>query len=132
MKSVFGALGYAAANLLHPRMLWLMVWPMLLAAGILGNRRTLPVGADRGADRRGDPGGLDFFHLQAPDAAMIAAHAVLFLLFVPLVWLTGALHPRRVRHGRDGRARRRAIRSPLSSGGAAAAWSARSPTASRP
>ena len=33
MKPVLGALGYAAANLLHPRMLWLIVWPMLIAAG---------------------------------------------------------------------------------------------------
>ncbi len=33
MRPVLGALGYAAANLLHPRMLWLMIWPMLVAAG---------------------------------------------------------------------------------------------------
>ena len=36
MKPLLGALGYAAANLLHPRMLWLMVWPMLVAAGVWG------------------------------------------------------------------------------------------------
>jgi len=30
------ALGYAVANLLHPRMLWLMAWPMLIAAAIWG------------------------------------------------------------------------------------------------
>jgi len=88
MKPVFGALGYAAANLLHPRMLWLMIWPMLVAAGFWGIAALfLWV---RTAMRIAEviQAGLDFFHLQAPDAALIAAHAVLFLLFVPLVWLT--------------------------------------------
>jgi hypothetical protein len=88
MKTVLGALGYAAANLLHPRMLWLMIWPMLVAAGFWGIAALfLWV---RTAVRIAEviQSGLDFFHLQAPDAAMIAAHAVLFLLFVPLVWLT--------------------------------------------
>ena len=88
MKSVFGALGYAAANLLHPRMLWLMIWPMLVAAGFWGIAALfLWV---RTAMRIAEviQSGLDYFHLQAPDAAMIAAHAALFLLFVPLVWLT--------------------------------------------
>ena len=88
MKPVFGALGYAAANLLHPRMLWLMIWPMLIAAGFWGIAALfLWV---RTAMRIAEviQAGLDFFHLQAPDAALIAAHAVLFLLFVPLVWLT--------------------------------------------
>ena len=88
MKPVFGALGYAAANLLHPRMLWLMIWPMLVAAGFWGIAALfLWV---RTALRIAEviQSGLDFFHLQAPDAAMIAANAVLFLLFVPLVWLT--------------------------------------------
>jgi CysZ protein len=88
MRPVLGALGYAAANLLHPRMLWLMLWPMLVAAGIWGIAalflwvRT----ALRIAEIIQE--GLEVFHLQAPDAALIAAHAVLFLLFVPLVWLT--------------------------------------------
>jgi CysZ protein len=88
MNTVLGALGYAAANLLHPRMLWLMVWPMLVAAGFWGIAALfLWV---RTAVRIAEviQSGLEFFHLQAPDAAMIAAHVVLFLLFVPLVWLT--------------------------------------------
>ena len=29
--SIAGALLYGLANLLHPRMLWLMVWPMLVS-----------------------------------------------------------------------------------------------------
>ena len=88
MKTVLGALGYGAANLLHPRMLWLMVWPMLVAAGLWGIAALfLWV---RTAMRIAEiiQAGLDVVHVQAPDAALIAAHAVLFLLFVPLVWLT--------------------------------------------
>ena len=88
MKLVFGALGYAAANLLHPRMLWLMIWPMLVAAGFWGIAALFLW--MRTALRIAEviQSGLEFFHLQWPDAAMIAAHAALFLLFVPLVWLT--------------------------------------------
>jgi hypothetical protein len=88
MTTVLGALGYAAANLFHPRILWLMVWPMLVAVGFWGIAalflwvRTAVWIA--GLIQRG----LDLVSLQWPDAAMIAAHAVLFLLFVPLVWLT--------------------------------------------
>jgi hypothetical protein len=88
MRPVLGALGYAAANLLHPRMLWLMIWPMLVAAGFWGIAALfLWV---RTAMRIAEliQSGLEMVHLQAPDAALIAAHAVLFLLFVPLVWLT--------------------------------------------
>jgi CysZ protein len=88
MRPVLAALGYGAANLLHPRMLWLMVWPMLVAVGFWGIaalflwvRTALRIAEVIQA-------GLDVFHVQAPDAALIAAHAVLFLLFVPLVWLT--------------------------------------------
>lgn len=88
MRTVLGAIGYGAANLLHPRMLWLMVWPMLLAAGLWGIAALfLWV---RTAVRIAEiiQMGLDVVSIQAPDAALIAAHAVLFLLFVPLVWLT--------------------------------------------
>jgi len=36
MTSLAGSLLYALANVLHPRMLWLMVWPLLLALGLWG------------------------------------------------------------------------------------------------
>lgn len=88
MKTVLGALGYSAANLLHPRMLWLMVWPMLVAVGFWGLAALFLW--MRTAVRIADvvQRGLELVHLQWPDAAMIAAHAILFLLFVPLVYLT--------------------------------------------
>ena len=34
--SIAGALLYGLANLFHPRMLWLMVWPMLVSLAIWG------------------------------------------------------------------------------------------------
>ena len=34
--SAFGSLAYGLANLFHPRMLWLMVWPMLVALIVWG------------------------------------------------------------------------------------------------
>jgi len=36
MSSIAGSLGYALGNVLHPRMLWLMVWPLVLALGFWG------------------------------------------------------------------------------------------------
>ena len=34
--SVIGSLFYGLANLLHPRMLWLMIWPMLVSLALWG------------------------------------------------------------------------------------------------
>ena len=36
MTSIGRSLAYALANVLHPRMIWLMVWPLVLALGIWG------------------------------------------------------------------------------------------------
>ena len=36
MTSILRSLGYALGNILHPRMLWLMVWPLVLALGLWG------------------------------------------------------------------------------------------------
>jgi hypothetical protein len=35
--SIFGSLAYGLANLFHPRMLWLMLWPMLIALIVWGS-----------------------------------------------------------------------------------------------
>lgn len=86
--NVAGALLYGFANLLHPRMLWLMVWPMLvslvfwvavafafwkpLAAALAGLFQSA----------------LAFVHLNFDGATVIAADVVLVLLLVPLVYLT--------------------------------------------
>lgn len=36
MTSITHSIGFALANLLHPRMLWLMIWPLVIALGLWG------------------------------------------------------------------------------------------------
>ena len=50
--SVLGALGYGLINVFHPRMLWLMVWPMLVALAVWGTIALVTVDAARA---RGSP-----------------------------------------------------------------------------
>jgi len=88
MKPVFSSLGYAALNLFHPRMLWLMAWPMLVAVAVWGILAAFLW--TRTAVRIAEliQSGLDLVHLSFADAALVAGHVVLYLLFVPLVYLT--------------------------------------------
>jgi hypothetical protein len=90
--SIAGALLYGLANLLHPRMLWLMVWPMLvsltlwgIAALFLWGRLAAWLGLR--LQQWLEPAAA-FIRFDLGDAALIAAHVVLFLLFVPLVYVT--------------------------------------------
>ena len=83
-----GALLYGFANLLHPRMLWLMVWPMLVSlvfwvAVAFAFWKPL-VAALAGLFQSA----LAFVHLNFDSATVIAADVVLVLLLVPLVYLT--------------------------------------------
>jgi CysZ protein len=77
--SLVGSLLYGLAHVLHPRMLWLMLWPMLVSLAIWGAlaialwRRLALWLAEL----------LDF-----GSAALIAAHVALVLVVVPLVYLT--------------------------------------------
>ena len=87
-----GALLYGLANLFHPRMLWLMLWPMLVALAVWGTaalflwtRLALWLAA---LLRPWIEPTLGYVRLDFGDAALIAANVVLFLLFVPLVYLT--------------------------------------------
>ncbi|HEY3077828.1 MAG TPA: EI24 domain-containing protein, partial [Burkholderiales bacterium] len=90
--SVARSLLYAAANVLHPRMLWLMLWPMLVAVAIWGSlalflwgrlARRIALWLQQGLDYA-----LAWAHLDLGAAALVAANVLLFLLFVPLVYLT--------------------------------------------
>ena len=90
--SVARSLLYAAANVLHPRMLWLMLWPMLVALALWGSlalflwgRLALRIALwlQQGIDYA-----LAWAHLDLGAAALVAANVLLFLLFVPLVYLT--------------------------------------------
>jgi CysZ protein len=90
--SVFGALGYGLVNLFHPRMLWLMVWPMLVAltvwgvaAFVLWTRLALWIAAL--LQQWADPV-LGWVPFDLGTAATIIANVMLLLLFVPLVYFT--------------------------------------------
>ena len=90
--SIVGALLYGLANLLHPRMLWLMVWPMLVSLTLWGIAAVALWGrlafwlAQR-LEQWLQPAAA-FIGFNLGDVALIAANVILFLLFVPLVWVT--------------------------------------------
>jgi CysZ protein len=90
--NVAGALLYGLANLFHPRMLWLMLWPMLVAVAIWGTaalflwtRLALWLA---GVLKQYLEPALGYVRLDFGDATLIAANVILFLLFVPLAYLT--------------------------------------------
>ena len=90
--SIAGSVLYGLANLLHPRMLWLMVWPMLASLALWGAVAIalwarLAVWLAGLLERWLEPA-LGFAGFDLGDAALIAAHVLLFLLFVPLVYIT--------------------------------------------
>jgi CysZ protein len=90
--SFAGSVLYGFANVFHPRMLWLMVWPMLLAILIWGIAaialwtRTAAWIASHLRQWLEASALLARFDLA--DATLVAAHVLLFLLFVPLVYLS--------------------------------------------
>jgi CysZ protein len=89
--SVVGALLYGLANLVHPRMLWLMVWPMLVALALWVAVALVfwqPLAAALAAWFQS---ALSFVRLDFGGATAIAAHVVLALLAVPLVYLTALI-----------------------------------------
>jgi branched-subunit amino acid transport protein len=90
--SVARSLLYALGNVLHPRMLWLMLWPMLVALALWGTAALflwtrlavrLAAWLEHGLDWA-----LAWAHLDLQAAALVAANVLLFLGFVPLVYLT--------------------------------------------
>jgi len=93
--SIAGSVLYGFANVFHPRMLWLMLWPMLLAIAIWGvaaialwARTALWIAAHL---RQWLETSALLVRLDLADATLVAAHVLLFLLFVPLVYLTALL-----------------------------------------
>jgi len=87
--SIAGSLLYGLFNLLHPRMLWLMVWPMLMAIALWGSvalalwARTAMWIA--GVLSRWLDAASFFASLNIGNVTPIAANV---LLFLPLVYLT--------------------------------------------
>ena len=83
---------YGATHLLHPRMLWLMLWPMLVALGVWGLAALFLWGTLAVHLAAWLQGGLDYAlswaHLDFATATLVAANVLLFIAFVPLVYLT--------------------------------------------
>jgi CysZ protein len=95
MNPVARSLLLALANMFHPRMLWLMVWPMLIAIAIWGTA-LLFTGARVVAMlsswmQQWIQSGTLFIRWDFSDAITIAAKILVFLTFIPLVWLTALL-----------------------------------------
>ncbi|MSQ62820.1 MAG: hypothetical protein EXR33_03100 [Betaproteobacteria bacterium] len=95
MSPVVRSLFFAFASLLHPRMLWLMIWPMLIALAIWG-AVLLFTGAQvvamlAGWMQQWMEGGTLFIRWDFSNAIAIAAKILVFLAFIPLVWLTALL-----------------------------------------
>jgi hypothetical protein len=92
VNRVAQSLFLAFASLLHPRMLWLMIWPMLIAlvawGAVLFFSGAQLVAAISGWMQQWMNSGTLFIHWDFSDAITIAAKVLLFLAFVPLVWLT--------------------------------------------
>jgi hypothetical protein len=92
MREAGAALLLALANLVHPRMLWLMTWPVLVAVAVWGGAAFLfwaQLVLWLGELIRGWMETATFFiRWDASAAALFAAKALILVLLVPLVQLT--------------------------------------------
>ena len=95
MNPVARSLLYAIANMLHPSMLWLMIWPMLIALAIWGTLLWI-MGAQvvlllSGWMQEWIQSGTFLIRWDLRDAIAVTAKILIFLMFIPLVWLTALL-----------------------------------------
>lgn len=92
MNPLTRSLFLAFASLLHPRMLWLMIWPMLIAllawGVVLLFTGAQLVAVLSGWMQQWLQSGTFFIRWDFGDAVTVAAKVLVFLAFVPLVWLT--------------------------------------------
>lgn len=95
MNNVARSLLYALGNLLHPRMLWLMLWPVLVAVGVWGTV-AIVFWAQLAAWLAGQitqwmTTGMFAIQWDMKDAALIGAKALIVVMLVPLIQLTALL-----------------------------------------
>ena len=95
MNQVARSLFFALGNLLHPRMLWLMLWPVLIALVLWGTVvlvfwTQIAVWL-AGLIHQWLTTGWFAIQWEVQDMALIAAKAMIVLLLVPLIQLTALL-----------------------------------------
>jgi len=95
MNPVARALLFALANLLHPRMLWLMLWPVLAALALWGTLTLVfwaqLAGSLAGLINQWLTTGMFAIQWDVKDAALVGAKVLIVILLVPLIQLTALL-----------------------------------------
>jgi len=87
--NVAGALLYGLGNLFHPRMLWLMVWPMLVSLAVWGTSALVMwTRLALWLAELLNQWALGVVRVELGQLAYFLANVALLLLFVPLVYLT--------------------------------------------
>jgi hypothetical protein len=95
MSRIFASFAFAFVNLLHPRMLWLMIWPVLVALALWGTvvfvfwtQAALWLG---GLLRQWIESASMLVSWDAGTVALFSAKVILVLMLVPLIQLTALL-----------------------------------------
>jgi hypothetical protein len=92
MSTVIGSLFFALVNLFHPRILWLMVWPMLVSLFVWGVAAFALWGGTAAwltaHLRRWAESGVFLIRFDGGDFLLVLSHVLMALLFVPAVFLT--------------------------------------------
>ena len=95
MNRILGSIAFAFFNLLHPRMLWLMIWPVLIALALWGSvvivfwtQTALWLA---GLMQQWLASASLFISWDTSAAALFGAKAIIVLMLVPLVQLTALL-----------------------------------------
>jgi len=95
MSNVARSLLFALGNLLHPRMLWLMLWPVLIAVGLWGTVAIFCwarlAAWLAGLINQWLTTGMLAIQWDMQGAALIGAKALILILLVPLIQLTALL-----------------------------------------
>lgn len=95
MNRIPGSLAFAFVNLMHPRMLWLMVWPVLVSLGAWLTAAFFLWGATAvrlaAVLKQWLESATFFVKFDMGDAALVAAHVLMYLAFIPLVYLSALL-----------------------------------------
>ena len=95
MTGIGGSLLFALANLFHPHMLWLMLWPVLVAVGLWGTVALMFWGQAvlwlAGIFTQWVQSATFFVTWDAGDIATFAAKVLIVIMLVPIIQLTALL-----------------------------------------